>query len=135
MFTKMISSAVLLALLWSGPASAREQCPAHEPAAMAAFIGHGHAYSKHVEHDGLFKKGDIVAGLAFSQPTITKTNEFEKLLTDIVKTTPNHKPLDHQRQAFWDAMTGTIVITNEHAADCGTAFRPNNGKSYFDHLR
>lgn len=33
------------------------------------------------------------------------------------------------------AATGTVVIRNPSAVDGGTAFRPTNGRSYFDGLR
>jgi filamentous hemagglutinin len=45
------------------------------------------------------------------------------------------RELRNGRSAFWDDATGTVVIRNPSAVDGGTAFRPTNGRAYFDGLR
>jgi filamentous hemagglutinin len=45
------------------------------------------------------------------------------------------KALSGGRTAYWDSATETVVIHNPRAVDAGTAFRPTNGRSYFDNLR
>ena len=43
--------------------------------------------------------------------------------------------LSNGRVAYWDNASGTVVIRNPGAIDGGTAFKPTQGKIYFDNLR
>jgi hypothetical protein len=65
-------------------------------------------------------------------PTITDESEFESFIVDILNNPSDSKNLTNYRHAFWDATTGTIVITDGKTSDCGTAFRPDDGKLYYD---
>lgn len=42
------------------------------------------------------------------------------------------KELAGDRIAWWENKTGTVVIFNPNKKDCGTAFRPDDGKAYYD---
>jgi hypothetical protein len=61
--------------------------------------------------------------------------EFEKVIHGIVTGTSANRALSGNRVAYWDARTGTIVIFNPAAQDCGTAFRPDKGVSYYNNLK
>ncbi|MBI1207034.1 MAG: hypothetical protein GC191_07060 [Azospirillum sp.] len=127
----------LVALLWllGAPPVAAAGCPAQDPAAAAAAIGQGHAFGKHVVAEHQFAPGSVVAGLAFRGPAITDRDAFARFLQGIVGRPSETRPLSNRRQAYWHTPTGTVVILNAKAGDCGTAFRPDAGKAYFDRLR
>ena len=44
------------------------------------------------------------------------------------------KNLDRGRTGYWDEKSGTIVIKDPKNPDGGTAFRPVEGRKYFDDL-
>lgn len=92
------------------------------PKDTADKIAGGHAYEKHVSERGEF-------------PGIESREEFAKALQDILRDPSASKDLKGDRKAYWDAKTGTIVITNPKDPDGGTAFKPSDGKKYFDDLR
>jgi len=43
-----------------------------------------------------------------------------------------NKALTNGRKAYWWAATGTFVVFDPNNVDCGTAFRPTDGKPYYD---
>ncbi len=53
----------------------------------------------------------------------------------VSRTTSATKQLSNGRSAYWDDASGMVVIRNPNAVDGGTAFKPTNGKSYFNNLR
>jgi filamentous hemagglutinin len=58
-----------------------------------------------------------------------KTPEYERV---------GHPPtnqLPSNRLAYWNDQEQTVVIVNPHDPDGGTAFRPDDGKAYFDDLK
>ena len=93
-----------------------------EAAQLAAQIAAGHAFDKHVVAERQF-------------PGITTRAEFAALLERIIAHPSAARRLSHDRSAYWDEETGTVVITNPHDRDGGTAFRPRAGRAYFDNLR
>ncbi len=107
-------------------------CPATTQAQLANAIANGHAFTK---HSGEFVNGVVIGGLAFPDPTIATAAAFEKFLNGILGAPSDQKPLVNQRHAYWDRRTGTIIISNKNAGDCGTSFRPTNGKAYYDNQR
>jgi hypothetical protein len=44
------------------------------------------------------------------------------------------KELPKNRSAYWNDEEGIVVITDPDNPDGGTAFRPDDGKVYFDRL-
>ena len=42
------------------------------------------------------------------------------------------KLLANERVAWWEDNTGTFVIFNPNGDECGTAFRPDQGKKYYE---
>jgi len=124
---------VLPLLLWPGLLAA--ECRAVDDAGVAATIAGGHAFHKHVEGERQFVAGARVAGLPYGGPEIAAPAAFQKLLLSILIRPSAEKALANRRHAYWDGATGTVVIVNRNAGDCGTAFRPDAGKVYFDRLR
>lgn len=61
--------------------------------------------------------------------------QFAQHIENVVKNPTSTKELTNGRSAYWDQSSGTVVIRNPKAADGGTAFRPTNGRAYFDNLR
>lgn len=61
--------------------------------------------------------------------------QFAQHIENVVKNPTSTKELSNGRSAYWDQSTGTVVIRNPKASDGGTAFRPVNGRAYFDNLR
>ena len=87
-------------------------------------IAGGHAFEKHVIQRGEF------AGLG-----IRTREQFARHIENVVNNPSAYRQLSGGRTAFWDDVTGTVVIRNPRAADGGTAFRPTSGREYFDGLR
>ena len=87
-------------------------------------IAGGHAFEKHVLQQGEF------TGLG-----IRTRAQFAQHIEKVVKNPTSTKELSSGRSAYWDQSTGTVVIRNPKASDGGTAFRPVNGRAYFDNLR
>lgn len=86
-------------------------------------ISGGHAYDKHVTKQGEFK--DL---------GITTKEQFASHIEKVVSNPTSVKELNNGRIAYWDQSTGTVVIRNPKVKDGGTAFRPTDGRQYFDDL-
>ncbi len=113
------------------PAQAANNCTATTTLDFATDIAHGHAFTK---HHAEFVNGKVIDGLAFPDPTIGNAATFTTFLDGILTAPSNNKSLTNNRHAYWDTRTGTVIITNLKPADCGTAFRPTAGKTYYDGL-
>jgi hypothetical protein len=87
----------------------------------ADYIGSGHAFDKHVVR----KKG-------FADFGISTKEQFVDFIEKIMDNPSDYKKLENSRDAFWDDATGTVVVRDFNHPDKGTAFRPKDGKSYFD---
>lgn len=92
--------------------------PLIEAGGVAHRIAHGHAWGKH--------------GAEF--PSFRNPREFAAHIDRVIRSPTEKKSLSGGRTAYWDGRSQTIVITNPHAPDGGTAFRPKKGKAYFDTL-
>ncbi len=86
-----------------------------QPRSAGAQIGNGHAWSKH--------RSEF--------PWIKTQAEFIALIDSITAHPSLSKKLSNGRAAYWDATTGTIVITDSRTADGGTMFRPSDGVNYY----
>jgi len=78
-------------------------------------IAAGHAFQKHVIDLGEF-------------PGITTPQQFASHIEDVV-INGEMRTLTNGRTAYWQ--DGTVVIRNPNAVDGGTAFRPQDGYTYF----
>ena len=87
-------------------------------------IANGHAYEKHV-----------IQQSEFNDLGIKTKEQFARHIENVVKNPTSTKELSGGRSAYWDQSTGTVVIRNPKPGDGGTAFRPVNGRAYFDNLR
>ena len=125
----VITAVSLLSI--SLPAFADNDCTATNTTEFANKIAYGHAFTK---HSAEFMHGVSISGLAFPDPTIANEDAFATFLEGILGAPSNFKNLMNHRAAYWDARTGTVVITNLAPVDCGTAFRPLMGKAYYDAL-
>jgi RHS repeat-associated protein len=98
-----------------------DESPDNEPSLedIAKQIADGHAYDKHVVEEGQF-------------PDIESREDFADHIFGCM-INGEEKPLNNGRTAWWDADSGTVVIHDPNDPDSGTAFRPTNGKDYFDH--
>ncbi len=104
-------------------------CTAKTSAAIADKISNGHSWGKHSSE---FVVGKVIAGLAMpSSPKVTTVAEFKSLIQSVMGSAKN-KALSAGRKAYWGSPTGTIVIYDPKNVDCGTAFRPVDGKPYYD---
>ncbi|MGZ5207752.1 MAG: excalibur calcium-binding domain-containing protein [Sulfuricurvum sp.] len=64
---------------------------------------------------------------------IANPEDFQKyIVTVITSNTP--KMILGNRKVYWDTNTGTIVFYDPLSNDCGTAFRPNDGKEYYERV-
>ncbi len=124
-----------LAVITASPAlvHAKNDCTADpvDHKDLAAEIAYGHSFTKHWAE---FVEGFVIDGLAFPDPTIESADEFAGFLTKILDNPTVSRSLSSSRTAHWDDRTGTVIIYNPLPKDCGTAFRPNHGKAYFDGL-
>ncbi|URF02682.1 DUF637 domain-containing protein [Cupriavidus campinensis] len=86
-------------------------------------IANGHAFDKHVLIQNEFGG------------SITSKQQFAEKIETILNNPSATKQLSNERAAYWDDATGVVIIVNPKASDRGTAFKPTNGKIYFDNLR
>ncbi|MBN3805140.1 filamentous hemagglutinin N-terminal domain-containing protein [Paraburkholderia sp. Ac-20336] len=86
-------------------------------------IANGHAFDKHVIDQNEFGG------------SITTQQQFADQIENILNNPSATKQLSNGRSAYWDDSSGMVVIRNPNAADGGTAFKPTNGKAYFNNLR
>lgn len=108
---------------------ANATCNAIGNTARAERIAKGHAWFKHKSE---FLAGTVIAGLAMPPaPKVTTIPEFKSLILSVMSSTTN-KPLMNGRIAYWGASTGTIVVYDPASNDCGTTFRPVDGKPYYN---
>ena len=125
---------LLLAALLAAADLRAAQCTATSIADTATAIARGHAYAKHVTHGAEFRRGRVIAGLPYPLPSVVSKALFAERIAAAMRDGVD-KPLANRRHAYWQPSTGTVVITNRNAKDCGTAFRPNNGRRYYESLR
>lgn len=59
---------------------------------------------------------------------------FAGHVENVINRASEVRNLSNGRTAYWDSSTGTVVIRNPRAVDGGTAFRPTQGRTYFDNL-
>ncbi|WP_157025719.1 hypothetical protein [Paraburkholderia heleia] len=90
---------------------------------VAEQIANGHAFDKHVVEQDEFGS------------SIATKDHFAKQIENVLNNPSATKQLSNGRSAYWDDSTGMVVIQNPNATDGGTAFKPKNGKAYFDNLR
>ena len=89
------------------------------PSSDALQIAKSHAWSKH--------KGEF--------PEYSTEVELARHIDEIMANPSASKNLAKGRQAFWDVNTKAIVIHDPNSPDLGTAFKPKDGKAYFDNLK
>lgn len=121
----------LIALLLALTALPVLACTATDNTQRAGAIAKGHAFTK---HNAEFVTGTVIDGLAFPLPTIANANGFATFIEGIMNAPDQSKALINDRRAYWSGTTGTVVIYNGKADDCGTAFRPNLGFVYYTNL-
>ncbi|MCS4235887.1 hypothetical protein ACTUVK_002574 [Stenotrophomonas rhizophila] len=95
--------------------------------ASAAIAAHAFA-----GHQAEFVTGNIKAGLAFPGPTLVDAAALEGFVQAILTGTAGVALAGGARTKYWHAASGTIVIFNNAVADCGTAFRPTGGITYYN---
>jgi hypothetical protein len=111
----------------------KPQPPAAEPKPVATKspieqtadqIANGHAFDKHVTQQGEF-------------PGVANRQQFAAAICQAMENAKGGdvRQLSGGRTAYWDNNNGMVVIHNPAAADGGTAFKPKNGKTYFDNLQ
>ncbi|HEX5710363.1 MAG TPA: excalibur calcium-binding domain-containing protein [Sulfuricurvum sp.] len=95
---------------------------------IADKIAHGHAWTNHVNE---FSEKKRIANIEMPDTQkIATAEDFQNHIITII-TTNTPKIIPGNRKVYWDAHTGTIVFYDPNSNDCGTAFRPNDGKEYY----
>lgn len=94
--------------------------PGDEVLSIGGRIARGHAWSSH--------------GGEFLNLGVRSADDFAKHIDNVVQG-GEFRTLSRGRTAYWDEGTGTLVIHDSRARDLGTAFRPKNGRAYFDNLK
>ncbi len=84
----------------------------------ASQIAGGHSWAK---HQGEFPGWD--------------QGKFEGTVKETMQQPDEVRSLSNNRTAYWNAKENMVVIENPGDPDGGTAFRPTNGKAYFDGLK
>ena len=105
-------------LQWNSAAARAQQAWQR---AWSLRIAGGHAYDKHLEE--------------FADLGISTDSQFAQHVEQVMTNPSEMRVLTNGRTAYWDARTGTVVIRDPARVDGGTAFRPTQGKAYFDDLR
>lgn len=104
-------------------------CTATTNTAIADKIANGHSWAS---HSAEYVAGKVMAGLAMpASPKVTTIAEFKSHILTAMGSATN-KGLTNGRKAYWWAATGTFVVFDPNNVDCGTAFRPTDGKPYYD---
>ena len=96
------------------------------PGGLGKSISEGHAFDKHVASRGEFKDLGISTREAFAK-------HIEGVIARAKG--PDIRELSRGRTAYWDPESGTVVIRNPKDPDLGTAFRPADGRKYFEGLK
>jgi filamentous hemagglutinin len=107
-------------------------CPARDPAGIARHIAEGHAWAK---HGAEYAPGRVIDGRPYAGPPVRTADDFAGLVGAGIARPDAAKPLARGRRAYWEEDYGGVVIVDPRNPDCGTAFRPNRGRAYFDGLR
>lgn len=98
---------------------------------IADKIAHGHAWTNHANE---FSEKKKIANKEIPETQkIANPEEFQNHITTIM-TTKTPKIIPGNRKVYWDENTETIVFYDPFSNDCGTAFRPNDGKAYYDRV-
>jgi filamentous hemagglutinin len=84
----------------------------------ASQIASGHGWAK---HQGEFPGWD--------------QGKYEDTVRETMQQPDEVRTLSNNRTAYWNAKENMVVIENPADPDGGTAFRPMNGKAYFDELK
>jgi len=109
--------------------SSYAECLVNMPKDIANKIAHGHAWTNHSSE---FVEKKRIANLEMPETQkIGNPEEFQNHINTII-TTKTPKIISGNRKVYWDDNTGTIVFYDPHSNDCGTAFRPNDGKEYYE---
>ncbi|MFZ3052920.1 MAG: excalibur calcium-binding domain-containing protein [Sulfuricurvum sp.] len=111
--------------------SAYAECLVTMPEEIANKIAHGHAWTNHSSE---FVEKKRIANLEMPESRkISNPEEFQNHINTIM-TTKTLKIIPGNRKVYWDDNTGTIVFYDPYSNDCGTAFRPNDGKEYYERV-
>jgi hypothetical protein len=107
------------------------ECSVEIPEEVANKIAHGHAWTNHGSE---FSEKKRIANIKMPETLkIGNPEEFQNHVTTII-TTKTPKIIPGNRKVYWDDNTGTIVFYDPYSNDCGTAFRPNDGKEYYERV-
>ncbi len=107
------------------------ECSVEIPEEVANKIAHGHAW---INHSSEFSEKKRIANIEMPETLkIGNPEEFQNHITTIM-TTKTPKIIPGNRKVYWDDNTGTIVFYDPLSNDCGTAFRPNDGKEYYERV-
>lgn len=125
--SKILYSALFIIVTVSSYA----ECLVNVPEEIADKIAHGHAWTN---HSGEFVEKKRIANIEMPDTQkIGNPEEFQNHISTIMMTkTP--KIIPGNRKVYWDDNTGTIVFYDPLSNDCGTAFRPNDGKEYYERV-
>ncbi len=126
---RILSASLLTVMTFTIALPAQAACPyeRRQTEEIAKEIA-DHAFKN---HKGEFIKGKKIAELVYPGPTIYNKYGFAGFILDILNMTDTLKPTQ-DGFAYWHSATGTIVIYNRKADDCGTVFRPEDGFEYYE---
>ncbi|MDP1784789.1 MAG: excalibur calcium-binding domain-containing protein [Sulfuricurvum sp.] len=107
------------------------ECTATTSEAIADKIAHGHAWVNHADE---YSEKKVIAGLEMPEALkVTTVEEFKAHILSVMLSTIS-RPLPSERVVYWDSETGTIIFYDPISNDCGTAFRPSDGKPYYNRV-
>jgi hypothetical protein len=88
------------------------------PLAVIEQIANGHGWE---DHQGEFRD--------WSQ------SDYQQAVQDTIDDPSDYKSLQDGRKAYWNDKLDMVVVVNPQDPDGGTAFRPKDGKDYFNRLK
>lgn len=122
---------LFIVLLMFTTAFAYAECLVTTNEEIADKIAHGHAWTNHGNE---FSEKKRIANIEMPDTQkIATAEDFQNHITTII-TINTPKIIPGNRKVYWDAHTGTIVFYDPYSNDCGTAFRPNDGKEYYERV-
>lgn len=111
--------------------SSYAECLVNMPEEIANKIAHGHAWTNHANE---FSEKKKISNIEMPDTQkIATAEDFQNHISTII-TTNTPKMIPGNRKVYWDDNTGTIVFYDPLSNDCGTAFRPNDGKEYYERV-
>jgi filamentous hemagglutinin len=121
---KVLANGAPMTKLYANMKSSSDSPPTKSD--IASRIANGHSFDKLVITQNEFKELGV-----------NTRERFAGFIDNIMNNASGSdlRTLSNGRVAYWDNSTNMVVIYDPNSSDWGTAFRPTDGRIYFDGLK